>query len=69
MAPSLKQYIAIDDCSCDKIVGLSPRRTIARAMLFLVDVMEVMLFSIQRVQTERRREFLRLHRSISLNHT
>jgi transposase InsO family protein len=57
IAPGLYQYTAIDDCSRYKVVGAYPRRTAANTLLFLADVIEEMPFPIQRIQTDRGREF------------
>ncbi|WP_419778810.1 IS481 family transposase [Maridesulfovibrio sp.] len=57
IAPGLYHYAAIDDCSRYKVMGLYPRRTAANTIRFLDRVVEEMPFPIQRVQTDRGREF------------
>ena len=57
IAPGLYQYTAIDDCSRYRVLGLYPRRTAANTLDFLERVVEEMPFAIQRVQTDRGREF------------
>jgi transposase InsO family protein len=57
IAPGLYQYTAIDDCTCIRVLALYPRRTAANPLLFLEKVIEEMPFPIQRVQTDRGREF------------
>ena len=51
------QYTAIDDCSRYLIVSLFTRRTAANSVIFLEQVLEEMPFPIQRIQTDRGREF------------
>jgi transposase InsO family protein len=57
IAPGLYQYTAIDDCSRYRVLGLYPRRTAANTLDFLERVIEEMPFAIQRIQTDRGREF------------
>jgi transposase InsO family protein len=57
IAPGKYQYTAIDDCTRYKVLGLYPRRTAANTILFLERVIEEMPFPIQRIQTDRGREF------------
>lgn len=57
MKPGLYQYTAVDDCSRFMVVGLYPRRTAANTLDFLDRVMEEMPFPIQRIQTDRGKEF------------
>jgi transposase InsO family protein len=57
IAPGLYHYAAIDDCSRYKVLGLYPRRTAANTIDFLERVIEEMPFPIQRIQTDRGREF------------
>lgn len=57
IAPGFYHYAAIDDCSRYKVVGLYPRRTAANTTEFLERVVEEMPFPIQRLQTDRGREF------------
>lgn len=58
IGPGLYQYTAIDDCSRFKVLGLYPRRSAKATLSFLERVVEEMPFSIQRIQTDRGREFL-----------
>ena len=57
IAPGRYHYAAIDDCSRYKVLGLYPRRTSANTIDFLERVIEEMPFPIQRIQTDRGREF------------
>jgi transposase InsO family protein len=57
IAPGLYQYTAIDDCSRYKVVELYSRRTATNSLLFLEVMLEQMPFAIQRIQTDRGREF------------
>lgn len=57
IAPGLYHYAAIDDCSRYKVMALYPRRTAANTINFLERVVEEMPFPIQRMQTDRGREF------------
>lgn len=57
IGPGLYHYAAIDDCSRYKVLGLYPRRTAANTIHFLERVVEEMPFPIQRMQTDRGREF------------
>ncbi len=54
------QYTAIDDCSRFKVLYTYPRRTARNSAHFLERVVEQMPFPVQRVQTDRRREFFGL---------
>lgn len=58
IAPGLYHYVAVDDCTRYRVLGLFPRRGAAHTIAFLERVMEEMPFPIQRVQTDRGREFL-----------
>ncbi len=55
--PGLYQYTAIDDCSRYKVIALYQRKIATNTLNFLERVMEEMPFPIQRVQTDRGREF------------
>jgi len=55
--PGLYQYTAVDDCSRFLVLGVYPRRTAANTLHFLEKVMEEMSFPVQRIQTDRGREF------------
>ncbi len=57
VAPGIYHYAAIDDCSRYKVLGIYPRRTAANTIKFLERVVEEMPFPIQRIQTDRGREF------------
>jgi len=57
LRPGLYQYTAVDDCSRFMVVGIYPRRTAANTLDFLDRVIEEMPFPIQRIQTDRGREF------------
>jgi transposase InsO family protein len=60
IAPGLYQFTAVDDCSRYRVLGLYPRRSAANTMQFLEKVLEEMPFPIQRIQTDRGREFFAL---------
>ena len=51
------QYTAIDDCSRYKVLRLYSRRTASNTTDFFDAVIEEMPFAIQRIQTDRGREF------------
>lgn len=55
--PGLYQYTSVDDCTRYRVLGLYPRRTAANTLRFLDKVVEETPFPIQRVQTDRGREF------------
>ena len=57
ICPGTYQYTAIDDCSRFKVLGVYSRQTAANTLLFLERLMEEMPFAIQRIQTDRGREF------------
>ncbi len=57
IGPGLYQYTAVDDCTRFLIATLFPRRTAANTVDFLHQVIEQMPFPIQRLQTDRGREF------------
>jgi transposase InsO family protein len=57
IAPGLYQYTAIDDCTRWMVVGLYPRRTASHTLHFMERLFEEMYFPIQRIQTDRGREF------------
>ncbi len=60
IAPGFYLYAAVDDCTRYNVMGLYPRRTIANTILFLERVDGEMPFPIQRIQTDRGREFFAL---------
>ena len=57
VAPKLYQYTAIDDCTRVRVLAIYSRRTAANSLLFLEKVIEEIPFAIQRIQTDRGREF------------
>ena len=58
IAPGLYQFTAIDDCTRYKVMALYPRRTAENTLKFLEKVIEEIPFPIQRIQTDRGREFI-----------
>lgn len=57
IALGLYQYTAVDDCTRFRVLGLYEKRTASNTLLFLERLIEQMPFSIQRIQTDRRKEF------------
>src|SRR3954453_14911379 len=57
IAPGLYQYTAIDDCTRIRVLAVYKRRSAANWLLFLEKVIEEFPFPIQRIQTDRAREF------------
>jgi transposase InsO family protein len=57
IAPGLYQYTAVDDCTRIRVLALFKRRTAANSLLFLELAIEEFPFPIQRIQTDRGREF------------
>ena len=57
IAPGYYQYTAVDNCTRFRILGLFARRTAANPLSFLDKVIEEMPFPIQRIQTDRGKEF------------
>ena len=57
IGPGRYQYTAVDDCTRIRVLALYPRRTASNTLLFLEKVMEELPFPIQRIQTDRGREF------------
>lgn len=57
IAPGIYQYTAVDDCTRYKVVAIYPRRTATNSISFLEKVVEEVPFPIQRIQTDRGREF------------
>ncbi|MCC6967942.1 MAG: IS481 family transposase [Nitrospira sp.] len=57
IAPGCYQYTAVDDCSRYRVLAVFSRRTAAGTLAFLERVIEEMPFPVQRVQTDRGREF------------
>ena len=60
IAPGLYQYTSIDDCTRYRVLRLYKRRTAANTLDFLDAVIEEMPFPIQRIQSDRGREFFAL---------
>jgi transposase InsO family protein len=58
IAPGLYQYTAVDDCTRIRVLTLYKRRSAVNSLLFLEKVIEEFPFPIQRIQTDRGREFL-----------
>lgn len=57
IAPGIYQYTAIDDCSRYRVLRCYSRRTAANTVNFIECVVDEMPFPIQRIQTDRGREF------------
>ena len=57
LGPGKYQYTAIDDCTRWRVLGIYNKRTATNTMLFLERVIEEFPFPIQRIQTDRGREF------------
>src|SRR6185369_16918710 len=57
IATALIQYTAIDDCTRMKVVALYPSKSAENSLLFLEHILEELPFPIQRIQTDRGREF------------
>jgi len=57
IAPGLYQFTAVDDCTRYRVLGLYPRRSAKQTLHFLDRLIEEMPFPIQRIQTDRGREF------------
>jgi putative transposase len=57
VAPGLIQYTAVDDCTRVRVLAVYKRRTAANSLLFLERVIEEIALPIQRIQTDRGREF------------
>jgi transposase InsO family protein len=57
IAPKLYQSTAIDNCTRVRVLAVYSRRTAANSLLFLEKLIEEMPFPIQRIQTDRGREF------------
>ena len=57
IAPGLYQYTAVDDCTRIRVLALYKRRTAANSLQFLELAIEEFPFPIQRIQTDRGREF------------
>lgn len=57
IAPGCYQYTAVNDCTRYRMLAIFRRRTAASTLAFLERVLEEMPFPVQRVQTDRGREF------------
>jgi transposase InsO family protein len=57
IGPGLYQYTAVDDCTRIRVLALYKRRTAGNSLQFLELVIEELPFPIQRIQTDRGREF------------
>lgn len=57
IAPGIYQFTAVDDCSRYRVLGVYSRATAANTLDFLDRVVEEMPLPIQRIQTDRGREF------------
>ena len=57
IGPGLYQYTSIDDCTRYRVLRIYKRRTAANTLNFIDCVTEEMPFPIQRIQTDRGREF------------
>jgi transposase InsO family protein len=57
IAAGLYQFTAIDDCTRYRVMALYPMRTAKNTLRFLEKVIEEMPFPIQRIQSDRGREF------------
>jgi transposase InsO family protein len=58
--PGIYQYTAVDDWARYRVLAVFRRRTAANTIEFLEQVLEEMYFPVQRVQTDRGREFFAL---------
>lgn len=57
IAPGIYQYTAVDDCTRFRVLEIYKRRTATNTLKFLDKIMEEFPFPIQRIQTDRGREF------------
>jgi transposase InsO family protein len=57
IAPGIYQYTAVDDCSRWRVLQIYKRRTGENTLHFLDQIIEEFPFPIQRIQTDRGREF------------
>ncbi len=58
LAPNFYQYTAIDDCTRYRVLRVYSRRIAANTLDFIEKAVEEMCFPVQRIQTDRGREFL-----------
>jgi transposase InsO family protein len=57
IAPGCYQYTAVDDCTRYRVLAVFTRRSALNTLAFLERVIEEMPFPVQRVHTDRGREF------------
>lgn len=57
IAPGIYQYTSVDDCTRYRVLRVYNRRTAANTLDFIDAVTEEMPFPIQRIQTDRGKEF------------
>jgi transposase InsO family protein len=57
IGPGIYQYTAVDDCSRWRVLEIYKRRTAKNTLKFLDKIVEEFPFPIQRIQTDRGREF------------
>lgn len=57
IAPGIYQYTAVDDCSRWRLLEIYTRRTAENTLTFIDLLIEQFPFPIQRIQTDRGREF------------
>ena len=57
IAPGIYQYTAVDDCTRWRVLDIYKRRTAANTLEFLDKMVEQFPFPIQRIQSDRGREF------------
>jgi transposase InsO family protein len=57
LGPRRYQYTAVDDCTRYRVLGIYDKRTAANTLTFLDKVIEEFPFPIERIQTDRGREF------------
>lgn len=61
IAPGIYQYTAVDDCTRFRVLGIYPRRTAKNSVRFMEErMLDEFPFPIQRIQSDRGAEFLRL---------
>ena len=57
LAPGKYQYTAVDDCTRYRVLSIYQKRTAINTLTFLDKVIEEFPFPIERIQTDRGREF------------
>jgi hypothetical protein len=60
IGPGRYQYSAVDDCTRIRVLALYPRGTAANTLSFVERVLQELPFPVQRIQTDRGREFFAL---------